>query len=242
MCSPTTAAPLGAFGLGFDPGGSFGPNEGEEVPRWDKRLSFRGQPYRYAHHQNGVMGHFQVRFCDCQIFFKFTKEDCVFVFGCSLDYYCCILWATCGCRSKARLLSRPYGLSHPVNCHPRIIRSFLHRAGHGCNSRNVNHILCRNPSLSPIVRIVDHRCYVLSVARWEHMLSNCSYRPLKPLTQQIYVNLVLLYDNHIRVRLPQVLCLLPLAFLPLSRSPAPMEQSPSISPVVWTYRAPTNHA
>lgn len=32
----------------------------EEVPSWKKQLSFRGQPYRYVQHQNGVMGHFQV--------------------------------------------------------------------------------------------------------------------------------------------------------------------------------------
>eukprot|EP00752_Nemacystus_decipiens_P011279 g10023.t1 len=43
-------------------GGSYdGPDGGEEVPVWKKHLSFRGQPYRYAHHQNGVMGHLQVR-------------------------------------------------------------------------------------------------------------------------------------------------------------------------------------
>ncbi|CAM9499735.1 unnamed protein product [Pylaiella littoralis] len=39
----------------------YGPDGGEEVPSWKKQLSFRGQPYRYAQHQNGVMGHFQVR-------------------------------------------------------------------------------------------------------------------------------------------------------------------------------------
>ncbi|CAN0164003.1 unnamed protein product, partial [Ectocarpus sp. 8 AP-2014] len=44
-------------------GGSnrYGAAEDEEVPAWKRQLSFRGQPYRYAHHQNGVMGHFQVR-------------------------------------------------------------------------------------------------------------------------------------------------------------------------------------
>eukprot|EP00903_Cladosiphon_okamuranus_P007042 g6846.t1 len=42
-------------------GDSHGPDGGEEVPVWKRQLSFRGQPYRYAHHQNGVMGHLQVR-------------------------------------------------------------------------------------------------------------------------------------------------------------------------------------
>ncbi|CAM9322002.1 unnamed protein product [Ectocarpus sp. 6 AP-2014] len=44
-------------------GGSnrYGAAEDEEVPAWKRQLSFRGQPYRYAHHQNGVMGHFQIR-------------------------------------------------------------------------------------------------------------------------------------------------------------------------------------
>lgn len=37
-----------------------GADDGEEVPVWKTQLSFRGQPYRYAHHQNGVMGHLQV--------------------------------------------------------------------------------------------------------------------------------------------------------------------------------------
>lgn len=78
MCAPPTAVSLGAFCLELGPGASYGPNEGEEVPRWDKRLSFRGQPYRYAHHQNGVMGHFQVRVSDSTTAtpFKYTyKQD-----------------------------------------------------------------------------------------------------------------------------------------------------------------------
>lgn len=37
-----------------------GSDEVAELPVWNRRLSFRGQPYRCAHHQNGVMGHFQV--------------------------------------------------------------------------------------------------------------------------------------------------------------------------------------
>ncbi|CAM9448799.1 unnamed protein product [Ectocarpus sp. 4 AP-2014] len=35
--------------------------DSEELPALKRHLSSRGQPYRYAHHQNGVMGHFQVR-------------------------------------------------------------------------------------------------------------------------------------------------------------------------------------
>lgn len=35
-------------------------DDSEELPAWKRHLSFRGQSYRYAHHQNGVMGHFQV--------------------------------------------------------------------------------------------------------------------------------------------------------------------------------------
>lgn len=46
-----------------DVDGSYGPDGGEEVPLWKPQLSFRGQPYRYVHHQNGVMGHLQVRKC-----------------------------------------------------------------------------------------------------------------------------------------------------------------------------------
>lgn len=45
-------------------GDSYRPDDGEEVPVWKKQLSFRGQPYRYAHHQNGVMGHLQAS-CVC---------------------------------------------------------------------------------------------------------------------------------------------------------------------------------
>ena len=37
-----------------------GADDDEEVPVWKRQLSFRGQPYRYAHRQNGVMGHLQV--------------------------------------------------------------------------------------------------------------------------------------------------------------------------------------